>query len=438
MKLKSKGFSAILLAVCILLVLSACSSNKQTDTGSAGSSNANQGSNAGQGGTAGKITLKLWYWNGAISDSTIEAAKTKFPNIDLQAEKLPSGDDYLTKLKATLVGGGDGPDIVAMDSWVTSMLTYKDNFVNLYDQGARDIQSQYLDWKWKMAATPDDQYLIGLPIDVAPVVLYYRTDLFQKAGVPSTPADIANQVKTWDDYLNVLKKVKDATGSTTGNLADIFNTAMGQSSQAYFDEKGSYIGDQAVVKGAYDLAVKAYQAGVTFPYTNDTEKNAAINNGKISSFTGASWAVGDLISAAPGTKGKWNIAYPPGGVGNQGGSFFGALKSTKHPKEAYEVIKFLVSPENLVTAYKEFGNYPSTPEVYTKPEMVNKNEFFGNQDLSEVFAAAAKDVKVAHVDPRDDMVRTAITDALVAVDKKQDPEKAWKDAQTKIQRQLSH
>ncbi|MCD9022822.1 ABC transporter substrate-binding protein [Cohnella silvisoli] len=424
--MKFKALSGALLVLCLILVVSACGSSKTNNAG------------ASESAATGKVTLKLWYWNGAVSDSTIEAAKAKFPNVDLQAEKLPSGNDYLTKLKTTIAGGGKGPDIVAMDSWVSSMLTYKEKFVNLYDQGARDIQPKYLDWKWKMAATPDDKDLIGLPIDVAPVVLYYRTDLFEKAGVPSTPEDIKNKVKTWDDYLNLLKQVKDKTGSQSGTIVDFFRSLIGQNSEGNFDLNGNYIGDKEHVKKAWDASVKAYKAGVTFPFSNDAEKNAAINNGKVSSFTGASWAVGDVIGAAPSTKGKWHIAYPPGGVGNQGGSFFGVLKSTKAPKEAYEVIKFLVSPENLVIDYKEFGNYPSTPEIYSSPEMVNKNEFFGNQDLSPVFADAAKDVKVAHTDSRDDMVLTVLVEALGTVDtQKKDPEKAWADAQEKIKRQLS-
>jgi cellobiose transport system substrate-binding protein len=269
-------------------------------------------------------------------------------------------------------------------------------------------------------------------------VLYYRSDLFKEAGVASTPEEFKNQVKTWDDYFNLLKTVKEKTGSQTATIVDIFRSLLGQSSEAYFDQDGKYIGDQAHIKSAWDSAVKAYQAGLTFPYSSDSEKNAAMNNGKISSFSGASWAVGDVIAAAPDTKGKWNIAYPPGGVGNQGGSFMGILKSTKYPKEAYEVIKFLVSPENLMVGYKDFGNYPSTPEIYAKPEMVNKNEFFGNQDLSTVFADAAKDVKVAHTDTRDDMVLNELTKALGTVDaQKKDSEKAWKDAQEQINRQLS-
>ncbi|WP_261302784.1 ABC transporter substrate-binding protein [Paenibacillus andongensis] len=434
--MKFKALYSVPLALSLILVVSACGdqNNTSTSTQKPTTTSSNQNESASN----QKVALTMWYWNGAISDSTIEAAKKKFPNIDLQAQKLPSGGDYATKLKTTISGGGSGPDIVAMDSWISSMLPYKEKFVNLYDQGAKDIQPQYLDWKWKMASSADNKYLIGLPIDVAPVVMYYRKDLFEKAGVPSTPEAIKSQVKTWGDYFNLQQKVKDATGSQLLSIVDVFRNIIGQNSQGYFTEDGKYIGDQAHIKGAWDMAVKAYQSGLTYPNVSDAEKNAAMNNSKVSSFIGASWAVGDLIGAAPDTKGKWEIAYPPGGVGNQGGSFFGLLKTTKNPKEAYEVIKFLTSPDNLVAGYKEFGNYPSTPEVYTKPEMVNKNEFFGNQDLSPIFADAAKDVKIAPVDARDDMVGTSLTDEIGLIDtQKKDPEKAWKDAQEKIKRQLS-
>jgi|GEM_PF-543943 len=434
--MKKKVWSGIPLVLGMMLVVTACGDATPANTSAKDS--AASSPNKNESASSQKVSVNMWYWNGAISDSTIDAARKKFPNIDLQAQKLPSGSDYLTKLKTTVSGGGTGPDIVAMDSWVTTMLPYKDKFVNLYDQGAKDIQSQYLDWKWRMAATADNKYLIGLPIDVAPVVMYYRQDMFEKAGVPSTPEAIKSQVKTWDDYFNLSKKVKDATGSQILSIVDVFRNMIGQNSEGYFTTEGKYIGDQAHIKDAWDRAVKAYQSGLTYANTSDTEKNAAMNNNKISSFIGASWAVGDLMGAAPDTKGKWRIAYPAGGIGNQGGSFFGVLKSSKNPKEAYEVIKFLVNPDNLVAGYKEFGNYPSTPEIYSKPDMVNKNEFFGDQDLSSVFAEAAKDVKIAPADPRDDVVASTLTEEIGLVDtQKKDPEKAWKDAQDKIKRQLS-
>jgi len=432
--MRTKSFIGLMLIFCLVLVVSACGSSNNKTNDNKGSSPSPPVSSAGD----QQIALKMWYWNGAISDSTIEAARKQFPNIDLQAEKLPSGGDYLTKLKTTLSGGGSGPDIVAMDSWVASMLEYKEKFVNLYDHGARDVQSKYLDWKWKMAADNGDQYLIGLPIDVAPVVVYYRSDLFEQAGIGSSSADIKSQIATWDDYLNVLSKVQEATNTKTMTLVDLFRNVISTNSKGLFDAEDNYIGDQDHIKHAWDFAAKAYKAGVTFPMSNITEVNASLNNGGISSLIGASWMVGDLAGAAPDTSGKWNIAYPPGGVGNQGGSFLGALKSTKHPQEAYEVIEFLLNPDNQMVNYKEFGNYPSTPEIYSSPDMKNEHEFFGGQDLSAVFAEAAKDVQIPYAAPKDDMVMTTLVESLALVDQQQqDPEKAWSNAQDAIKRKLT-
>jgi ABC-type sugar transport system, periplasmic component len=432
---KTKSYLGFILVLCVILVVSACSSSNNKNNASSAPSPSSPSNAAG---SNEKVSLKLWYWNGAISDSVIEAARQKFPNVELNAEKLPSGGDYLTKLKTTISGGGSGPDIVAMDSWVASMLEYKEKFVNLYDHGARDIQSQYLDWKWKMAADAKDEYLIGLPIDVAPVVLYYRGDVYEQAGLSSAPEDVKGQIATWEDFFELLKKVKDSTGTQTMTLVDVFRSIIGQNSEGFFDLEGNYIGDQEHIKRAWDLSVKAYQEGLTFPASNDSEINASLNNGAITSMIGASWVVGDLLGAAPDTNGKWKIAYPPGGVGNQGGSFFGVLKSTKYPQEAYDVLKFLLGPDNQIASYKEFGNYPSTPEIYDSPDMVNEHEFFGGQDLSAVFADAAKDVQIPHTNANDDMVGNSLVESLKLVDvQKQDSEKAWTSAQDKIKRQLS-
>ncbi|MBW5447556.1 extracellular solute-binding protein [Cohnella sp. CFH 77786] len=425
----------IVLTMMMALILSACGGGKKNDEASGSSepsASASQSAPAGE-----KAKLTLWYWNGAISDSSIEAAKAKFPNIELKAEKLPPGDEYKTKLKTTLAGGGDGPDIVAMDSWVTEMLEYSDKFVNLYDQGASEIKDQYLEWKWNMAATPDKKTLIALPIDVAPVVMFYREDLFKQAGVPSTPEEIKAKVKTWDDYIALAKTVKEKTKGSMGTIVDIYRNVINQLPKRYFDENGNFIGEDGHVKQAWDTAVKAYQSGATFGMSSSSEANAALNNGSIASTIGASWVKGDLIAAAPDTAGKWRIAYPAGGVGNQGGSFFGVLKSTKYPKEAYEVIKFLVSPDNLKKAFLEFGNYPSTPSVYGDADMKQPDAFFGNQAIGEVFGEAAKDVVVSHSDPRDGMVEDAIIQELTLVDtNKKDPEKAWKDALENVKRNL--
>src|SRR5438874_11730308 len=61
-----------------------------------------------------KITLMLWYWNRSIDDSILAQVSRQFPNITLQAEKI--GGDYNAKLRTTLAGHSDVPDIVGLNS----------------------------------------------------------------------------------------------------------------------------------------------------------------------------------------------------------------------------------------------------------------------------------------------------------------------------------
>ena len=76
-----------------------------------------------------------------------------------------------------------------------------------------------------------------------------------------------------------------------------------------------------------------------------------------------SFSIRDLA----GAKGKWDIAKIPGEGGNWGGSHLAVPAQSKHPKEAYELAKFLTSKEGLIGAFKEKGPLPSSPQALDDP-----------------------------------------------------------------------
>ena len=79
------------------------------------------------------------------------------------------------------------PDITGIKGEdIASFLPNADRFLDLNTLGADKIASQYLDWKLKQGQTQDGK-LIGFPIDIGPTALFYREDLFAKAGLPSDP-----------------------------------------------------------------------------------------------------------------------------------------------------------------------------------------------------------------------------------------------------------
>ena len=154
-----------------------------------------------------KITLMLWYWNRSIDDSILAQVSRQFPNISLQAEKI--GGDYNAKLRTTLAGHSDVPDIVGLNSDISTFFPDEDQFVNLLDYGAGAVRNEYLDWKWKAGIAPDGR-MIGFPMDTGPTALFYRVDLFKKAGLPTDPRQVATRLATWDDYFKAGQKLQAA------------------------------------------------------------------------------------------------------------------------------------------------------------------------------------------------------------------------------------
>lgn len=151
------------------------------------------------------------------------------------------------------------------------------------------------------------------------------------------------------------------------------------------------------MKKAWDLAVKASQMGLLAnASTFSSEWNAAANNGKIASFVGAVWCKEILMQAAPDTSGKWRVARAPGGDGNNGGSFLAIMKTSKHPQEAFDVIKWLQNPENQVTSFKEINLFPSAKKALDSDVMKQKEAFFGGQVTGEIFSESARNVKPAY------------------------------------------
>src|SRR5215468_6647395 len=143
-------------------------------------------------------TLALWCWPGGLGKSVVEDTVAHFPDPKIKYSEI--GGDFKQKLVTTFNGGTSIPDITGLKGEdIASMLPQADRFVDLKSVGADSVLGDYLEWKVNQATTLDGK-VIGLPIDVGPTALYYREDVFAAGGLPSDPAKVAEQLKTWDDF----------------------------------------------------------------------------------------------------------------------------------------------------------------------------------------------------------------------------------------------
>ncbi|QJC50522.1 extracellular solute-binding protein [Paenibacillus albicereus] len=385
-------------------------------------------------------TLTLWYWNRSLDDGLIRSVEQKFPGIKINAQKI--GGDFKSKLKTTLAAGSAGPDIVAFNDWVSELFVSSDRFYDLYELGAKDIEPDFLDWKWNFGVTPAGT-MIALPIDTGPTALFYRADLFEQAGLPSDPAEVREQLGTWESYLQAGKQLQDHFGGKVkmlDNANNIYTQVNAQSDRIYFSKEDRFIGDQpqSSMRKAWNLAVQAAEMKLAANVNAFTsEWSAAMNNSGIASFVGAVWMKQVLEEAAPDTGGKWRVARAPGGDGNNGGSFLAIMKTSAYPEEAFDVIRYLQSPDHQIQTYKNLNLFPSAAEALDDPSMKEKEPFFGHQATGEIFAESARNVKPAYFGGKYTNVNgIALRELTSVVLQGKNPDKAWNDAQNRIQKEL--
>ncbi|MFF7071051.1 ABC transporter substrate-binding protein [Streptomyces pseudovenezuelae] len=386
------------------------------------------GGSSGSGGTKNGKNLTLWYWGGALSDKVVAEAKTHFSS-QIKLTTASIGGDFKQKLTTTLAAGTSVPDITGIKGEdIASFLPNANRFLDLNDLGFKKISSQYLDWKTKLAQTEDGKQ-VGFPIDIGPTAMFYREDLFAKAGVDTDPAKVAALVKTWEDYFHLGVELQKKNPGTylVNNISSVFNIAVGQGTQRFIDKDNHFIGDQDHIRAAWTTAVRPYTLGIDAKI-NDNTWNAAVGKNLLTEL-GAAWHALDIEQAAPQTKGKWRVCANPVGPANQGGSYLALPKQCRNPEEAFKIISWILSPANDARGFTDAAIFPAAPAAYAMPAMTGPDAFFGGQKIIEVFGPAAKDIQVAYEAPADAAVQAPFMTELTNIEAKgKKPDDAWKDA----------
>lgn len=416
-------FGAGALALGPALALSGCSTSTAPKAG---------GSDAG--GKGGEMVL--WTWPEGFGDKVLEAVKKEFSDVSLRQDII--GGDFKQKLTTTFTAGSGLPDITGVKGEdIAFFLGKTDYFEDLNQLGAKELKSTYLDYKWAQATSKDGKQ-IGIPIDIGPTALFYRHDVFQEAGLPHEPAELAAAIRTWDEYFELGKQLLAKKKDTylIRNLGGVFATVWAQSGKGFIDESGTFIGDGDHIRLAWDTAIKAKAAGVVAAIQNNTaDSAAAVSEGRLPADFGASWHLADLMVDAPDTKGKWHVCEHPGDATNAGGSFLTIPKGAKDPKKSFELIKFILNPQNQAYEYVDKGNFPAAPEAFKLPEVAGPVEFLGGQKAAEVFGHAAETVRPLFEDPNSGTVNAPFYSEIDQVEAAgKDPEQAWKDAVTAAKR----
>jgi cellobiose transport system substrate-binding protein len=393
---------------------------------SACGSTASAGSGAGA--AAGK-QLSFWYWDGALSESVVKNLATAFTGRATITPTLIAGD-FGQRLTTTLSLGRSVPDISGVKGEdMPVFLTRATDFIDLNTLGARSVAPSFAAAKYAQATTPDGKQ-IGLPIDLGPTALFFREDLWKKAGMPTDIAAVSTLMTSWDGWLEGGRRMKKALPGTffIRNSNDVFGVALAQQPTTFITRSGDFAGDRAGVQAAWNIAVRSITDGLQASIYDNTAFNTALSAGTLTGHVGPAWNGLDIASGAPGTSGSWRVADCPGGPANIGGSYLTLPSTCRNPETAFAYITALLSPANEGRDFIDASVFPAVTAAYALPALTQGQAFYGGQATIEVFGPAAKNLPTVYDAPLNAAIAGSYYTELANVEGGKDPAQAWKDA----------
>ncbi len=336
-------------------------------------------------------TVVIWAWDpySVAAEKSVELYKEAHPNCEYEFEVVTLGqDDLVEKIKIYLATGSieSLPDIFFDEDYnfMEYIEYYGEYFVDLTPY--IEANSYY---DYKIVNVMYNGKIYAIPYDCGTGVLFYRTDLIEKAGFSKD--DMSNL--TWDEYIVIGKRVKEVTGIDMLPIVpegDMEGRLMYQSAGTWFfdDDGNANIENNMAFTDAAQTLKNAFDSGVVYKASSWDDIISAISNEKIASLVGGSWWA-LIIESYDSQSGLWRVAEMPRMTGNQnyscysnlgGGNWFVLNKPNKEFATEFAVEMF---GENLELANYVSQNYYIIPVNKKIVENLDDNgsTFYGGQHV---------------------------------------------------------
>lgn len=344
-------------------------------------------------GLSGEITV--WSWDVALAHLEEQAEKfqEKHPDVEFNFEEMGVQQVY-QKMTTCLQSGIGLPDIVSIEG--EQMAKFGEKFPGKFAEFTDMINKDDF-FPIKMSECTVDGTVIAYPWDSGPCGMFYRSDLFEEAGIK------AEDIVTWDDFIEAGKILKEKTGSDMLCMAEsrndnVYRMMMMELGGFYFDEEGNpQVNSEESVK-AMEMCKGMYDEGITFNNSSWDDMVAGMSADKFACISEAVWMVGSIKDAVPDQEGKWAVMPLPAfeaetevmGASN-GGSVLAVPSASKNTEAAQEFVKFCMEDvEANVEGFQNYGLYPSYLPALESEAFEEGDEFFGGQKIFELFTEIGK------------------------------------------------
>ena len=343
--------------------------------------------------------ITVWAWNVAAK-ALVESAKSfneKYPKIKVNVQEYGLAQNVYERYSVILSSGVGVPDIIQIES------DYVQTFAETYPQYFFDMNG-YIDIEGKVdpskisTSYDSEGKLVSIPWDSGPVVMFYREDLFNQAGI-----DI-NSIITFEDYISAGKKLKEKfpnitmTGLPFTQDENLFRCLLVANKSYYLNNKGEITVASSKAIETLQMIKRLIDEGVAKNTINWDGGIVANKNGELASWIMGGWWGGTIKDQMPEMKGKWKIApipaFPDGARASSSGGAGLSITASEPIKQAaaLEFIKeSLINVDNHLMMYEKYSLFPSYLPTYDDERFLKSDDYFGD-DFNKILADVTKEI----------------------------------------------
>ena len=334
------------------------------------------------------LTLLEEWSNKRFSEARQQELQQFTQETGIRVSLLPSPDSARQRLilwRELLETGPSGPDVYGIDVIWPGMLS--EYFVDLKPYFANEVSLQF---PAIAAGYVVDNKLVAMAYRADIGLLYYRTDLLRQYGYRDPP-------RTWDELEIMAARIqagerakgkKQFWGFVWQGAADEGLTCDALEWQAA-EGGGRIIEEDQAISVNNPQAIRAWQraarwvGSISPPSIVGYEEWDALNvwvAGDAAFMRNWPTAYVDSQAASSPIRNKFELALLPGGqaasVGTLGGAGLAVSRSSTHPREALELVRYLCSRDVQVKRSHVLSEPPTLPELYDLPEVLGPNPRF--------------------------------------------------------------
>ncbi|MEW2403300.1 sugar ABC transporter substrate-binding protein [Streptomyces sp. NPDC046862] len=349
--------------------------------------------------SAGSGPVRLTFWSALRGTQEVVDEYNRIQDkVRVDYQQVPSGPQGGWAKLSNAARAGNAPDVATME--YPQLPGYaidgvpRDITDLLPDSVRRKILPQALD------LTTLDGRTYSVPVDIEPMMFFYRKDVFTKYDIPVP--------KTWAEFESSARKLKKA--QPRSRIASFFTNGSQHMAGFAWQAGGQWFrtsGDTWRISMADGPTrkVAAYwqrlvdQDLVRVEPVDSQQWRAHLQSGETVGYMAGAWAAGSLMNSTPSGKGKWAIAPLPQwdpakpSLGTQGGSTFAVTKDSQHPKEALEFITWMVTSPDALRAKLSSGissAFPVVPALVPVARKEMDTSYYSGQDIFGLFQQSAQ------------------------------------------------